>query len=384
MGLIEHYDVAVMGAGGMGSAAIYHLAQRGVSVCGIDRFGLVHDRGSSHGETRIIRKAYLEHPDYVPLLDRAYELWDELEAESEAKLFTRCGLLALGHGESRVIRGQEACYAEHDLPHEVLEEDELRRRYPMLAIGDGWRAYHDPLGGFLGVEDCVRQHLDLAQKRGAVLYAGERVLGWQAEGDSVRIETDKRHIAAGRLVLAAGPWAAPELCSLGIKTQVVRKVLFWYQGEGVEQYSLGKLPCFLVGEDGSPNTFYGFPAFGPWGLKVTEHNVMMHKIVEDPLKINRELEVDDEAPVRRFVDQFFPRLRAQRSRHVVCMYTMTPDEHFVVDKHPECAAVVLAAGFSGHGFKFSSVMGEILADLALEGKTSQPIDFLSLDRFASR
>jgi len=380
--LAEHYDVVVVGAGGMGSAAIYHLAQCGISVCGIDRFNFVHDRGSSHGETRIIRKAYLEHPDYVPLLDRAYELWGELEAESEAELFTRCGLLALGHGASRVIRGQEACYAEHDLPHEVLGEDELRRRYPALAVGEGWRAYYDPLGGFLRVEDCVEKHLDLAQKHGATLYAGERVLGWESVGDGVRIETDKRQIAAGRLVLTTGPWATPELRSLGIKTQVVRKVLFWYEGEGVEQYAVERLPCFLVGEDDTENTFYGFPAMEPWGLKVADHNVMMHKVVEDPLELNRTLEADDEAPVRRFVERFFPRLRARRSRHAVCMYTMTPDEHFVVDKHPEHAAVVLAAGFSGHGFKFSSVMGEILAELALEGKTRQPIDFLRAGRFA--
>lgn len=366
----------------MGSAALYHLAQRGVRVCGIDQFGRAHDKGSSHGETRIIRKAYLEHPNYVPLLDRAYQLWGDLEAKSGEELFVRCGLLALGHASSRVIRGQEACYAEHDLPHEVLEEDDLRRRYPALAVGDGWRAYLDPLGGFLRVEDCVRQHLHLAQQYGATLHMNERVISWQADGDGVRIETDKRQIFTARLVLSTGPWAAPELRSLGVHTQVVRKVLFWYEGDGVESYHLGKLPCFLVGEDDSENTFYGFPALEPWGLKVADHNVMMDKMVGDPLKINRALEADDEAPVRHFIERFFPQLRARRSRYAVCMYTMTPDEHFVVDIHPECDAVVLAAGFSGHGFKFSSVMGEILAELALEGDTRQPIDFLRLSRFA--
>ena len=151
----------------------------------------------------------------------------------------------------------------------------------------------------------------------------------------------------------------------------------------MESYRLGQLPCFLVGQDDSENTFYGFPALEPWGLKVADHNVVMHKEVRDPLTVNRALEADDEAPVRRFVENFFPQLRARRSRHAVCMYTMTPDEHFVVDIHPECAAVVLAAGFSGPGFKFTSVMGEILAELALEGHTRQPIDFLRLDRFAN-
>lgn len=383
MSLKEHYDVVVLGAGGMGSAALYHLAQRGVSVCGVEQFGWAHDKGSSHGETRIIRKAYLEHPNYVPLLDRAYQIWEDLEAKSGEELFVRCGLLALGHASSRVIRGQEACYAEHDLPHEVLEEGQLRRRYPALAIGADWRAYLDPLGGFLRVEDCVRQHLHLAQQCGAVLHMDERVVSWRADGQGVQIETDKRRIGAGRLVLSAGPWAAPELRALGVQTRVVRKVLFWYEGEGMESYRLGQLPCFLVGQDDSESTFYGFPALEPWGLKVAEHNVVMHKEVRDPLAINRALEADDEEPVRRFVEHFFPQLRARRSRHAVCMYTMTPDEHFVVDIHPECAAVVLAAGFSGHGFKFASVMGEILAELALEGHTRQPIDFLRLQRFAN-
>lgn len=379
---MEHCDVAVVGCGGMGSATLYHLALRGVRACAIERFAPGHDRGSSHGDTRIIRKAYLEHPNYVPLLERAYELWDRLADESQKDLLVRCGLLAMGHPDSRVMRGQAACYAACDLPHEVLDEAELHRRYPALGLGEGWQAYLDPLGGFLRVEECVRAHARWAQLRGAALYAGEVMHRWWPDGDGVRIETDQRTLRADRMVLTAGAWAAPQLRELGVAARVVRKVLLWYGGEGCDAYALGSLPCFLVGQDGSADTFYGFPALDHRGVKIAEHNVFMDDEVADPLHLNRMLEDRDEEPVRRFAAQFFPRLSARRTHYVTCMYTMTPDEHFVVDVHPEHPQVVLAAGFSGHGFKFASVMGEILADLAVDGATSQPIDFLRLERFA--
>jgi len=380
---MEHYDAVVLGAGGMGSAALYHLARRGAHVCAIERFGVAHDRGSSHGDTRIIRKAYLEHPDYVPLLDRGYELWDDLERECGVELFVRCGLLVAGHVDSRVMRGQARCYREYELPHELLDAEEVRHRHPALVLPEDWHAFFDPLGGFLYVEECVRQHLKWAQAHGAVLHVGEQVLSWEVEDGGVRIETDKRTLSAGKLVLANGAWAAPQLRALGVETKVLRKVLFWYDGAGIEQCGLEDLPCFFVGADEGLHTYYGFPAVGSQGLKVAEHNVVLNKEVADPLHLNRELEADDEEPVRQFVRRFFPALKARRSRYAVCMYTMTPDEHFVVDLHPEHDAVILAAGFSGHGFKFSSVMGEILADLALDGDTKQPIEFLRLSRFVS-
>ena len=377
----ERYDVVVAGAGGMGSAALYHLARRGVRVCAVERFGIAHDRGSSHGDTRIIRKAYMEHPDYVPLLHRAYALWEELAAEEAGELLAQVGLLVAGDPNAEAMQGQAACYQAHDLPHESLDAATIAVRYPSLALPAEWSGFYDPLGGFLRVEEGVRRHVALAQKHGAQLYAGEAMLSWRREGEGVVVETERRRLLATRLVLTAGAWAVPELCRLGVAAQVVRKVQLWYQGRGVEQYARGAFPCFFIA-DGA-HYFYGFPAEVPWGLKVAEHNVS-HDPVADPLQLNRALTADDQRAVLDFLARFFPALQPALSKYAACMYSLTPDKHFVLDVHPECPAVVLGAGFSGHGFKFAPVVGEILAELALEGDTKHPIEFLRLSRFAQR
>lgn len=377
----ERYDVVVAGAGGMGSAALYHLARRGGRVCAVERFGIAHDRGSSHGDTRIIRKAYMEHPDYVPLLHRAYALWEELEAEEAGELLARVGLLVAGDPNAEAMQGQAACYQAHDLPHESLDAAAIAARYPSLALPAEWSGFYDPLGGFLRVEEGVRRHVALAQKHGAQLYPGEAMLSWRREGDGVVVETERRRLLATRLVLTVGAWAVPELCRLGVAAQVVRKVQLWYQGRGVEQYARGAFPCFFMA-DGA-QYFYGFPAEVPWGLKVAEHNVS-HDPVADPLQLNRALTAGDQRAVLNFLARFFPALQPVLSKYAACMYSLTPDKHFVLDVHPECPAVVLGAGFSGHGFKFAPVVGEILAELALEGDTNHPIEFLRLSRFTQR
>ena len=377
---MEKFDVVILGAGGMGSSALYHLARKGKRVCAIDQFNPPHDRGSSHGQTRIIRQAYYEHPNYVPLLKRSYQLWEELERESGHSLFERCGLLVAGSGESAVIRGQEVCYREHDLPHEILDSEQVSSRYPGIHLHKDYMAYFDPIGGFLRVEQCIENHLLLAQQAGATLYSGETVTDWAQDGEGVVVKTNLRQIAADRLVIASGAWAAPLLQELDVTTRVIRKVLFWYHGENLIEFKLGKMPCFLVGKDDM--IFYGFPAIDPWGLKVAEHTTSTDSELIDPYLLNNELTESDRQSVDTFVDEFFPKFKAKLSRHTTCMYTMTPDEHFVVDIHPNYSSVVIAAGFSGHGFKFSSVIGEILSDLAIEGITSQPIDFLGLNRFS--
>ncbi len=375
----EKYDAIVAGAGGMGSAAIYHLARRGIRACAVERFTIAHDRGSSHGDTRIIRKAYLEHPGYVPLLHRAYELWGQLQAESTEELFAPVGLLLAGDPETDAMRGQAASYREYDLPHETLNAAAVAARYPDFSLPENWDAFYDPLGGLLRVEDCVRRHAELARAHGAVIYEGEVMRSWQSEGTGVVVETERRHLYADRLILAAGAWAAPELRRLGVDARVVRKVQLWYGGRGVERYRHGEFPCFFVAD--GENYFYGFPAQEPWGLKLAEHNIS-HDVVGDPLELKRELVAGDQTPVLDFLSRFFPALEPQLNKYAACMYTLTPDEHFVLDIHPECPAVVLAAGFSGHGFKFATVVGEILAELALDGDTRQPIEFLRLGRFA--
>jgi sarcosine oxidase len=376
------FDVIVLGVGGMGSAVLADLARRGAKVCGVEQYGVAHDRGSSHGQTRLIRKGYLEHPNYVPLLDRAYHLWERLESEGGVRLFERCGIIAAGPSRSRVILGQEACYREHDLPHERFDAAEAQRRYPGLSLPEDWTAFFDPLGGFLYVENSVREQIETAQRHGAQLYANECVKTWRPEGSGVVVETDQRRLVADRLVISSGAWAVPLLREIGVDMEIWRKVLFWYDGPSCAELGPERFPGFMVGTGDGTDTLYGFPAIQPWGLKVAEHNIIK-KTVDDPAALERQIRPEDEVPVRDFLDRFMPG-QWQRRHHAVCMYTMTPDEHFILDLHPTLPQVVIGGGFSGHGFKFAPVVGQVLADLALDGDTALPIDFLRLDRFAGK
>ncbi len=371
------YDVIVIGVGGMGSAALYSLARRGARVCGIERFGVAHDRGSSHGDTRIIRKAYFEHPDYVPLLNRAYELWDELEGVSGAALFDRCGFLTVGLPESESIQGLETCYAEHRLPHERLTAAEIEARFPQMSPGAGTVGFWDPTGGYLRVEDCVTRHVEAAVSAGADLHTDTRVLSWEATDDGVIVRTDEDEIAAKALVLSTGAWAAAELRRLGVDMEIWRKVLFWYDTPEPEPYLADRFPTFYVERE--YGHFYGFPSVDGRGVKVAEH--LARTPIDDPDKLERSLLLGDEPPVQRFMAETFPGALPGHVSHAVCMYSVTPDWNFVIDRHPQYPRVVIAGGFSGHGFKFASVVGEIAGDLALDGRTRHPIDFLGLGRF---
>lgn len=372
---MQHYDVIVMGIGGMGSAALYSLARRGLKVCGVERFGVAHDRGSSHGDTRIIRKAYLEHPDYVPLLHRAYDLWEELERSSGRELLVKTGILVVGQAQSTAMRGLEVCYQQHQLPHEWLDIAAVKARFPQWHLAAGNVALVDPLGGFLRVEDCIEQQVDQALKCGAQLYADEPVRAWKREGGGIAVETVRRTLTADKLIIATGAWARPELANLGVELQVVRKVLFWYAAP--DDYRVEHFPCFIIEKDEAIH--YGFPTIDRWGLKAARHSPP-HQVVDNPAAVERNLMAGDEDLLLQVLEEYLPGLKPQRTRHEVCMYTVTADENFILDVHPECDNVVLGVGFSGHGFKFSSVIGEILGDLAIEGKTRHPIDFLRLDR----
>lgn len=370
------HDVIVIGVGGMGSAALAALARRGVAACGIERFGVGHDRGSSHGQTRIIRKAYFEHPDYVPLLNRAYELWAELEASGGVELIDRCGFLTLGKADSETIRGLEACYAAHDLPHERLGGDQLGERFPQFALEPGMVGFHDPLGGYLRVEACVERHVEEARANGAVLLSETPVRSWRVTDDGVVVVTDAGDVSARQLILTTGAWLVPELERLGVATRIQRKVQFWFDSPG-ESFADGRFPTFYFETDAGH--FYGFPDVEE-RVKVAEH--VADTTIGDPDALDRSVRPDDLPPVRDFLRRYLPAVRPAATAHSVCMYTMTPDAHFVIDHHPRHPRVVLAGGFSGHGFKFAPAIGEILADLVLEGITAQPIDFLRLGRFA--
>jgi sarcosine oxidase len=376
--MTTHADVIVVGTGGVGSAALYHLARRGVRALGIDRFPGGHDRGSSHGHSRIIRLAYFEHPDYVPLLRRAYELWADLERLSGEPLYLQTGLLEVGAPDGPTIQGILAAAREHQLQVEELSAEERRRRFPGFTIPEAMAAIFESRAGVLRVERCVLAHLNQAHRLGTNLIVDETVLGWTATPDSVEVSTDRSTYRASRLILAAGPWSGDLLASLAVPLPVRRKHIHWYPGPGERYAAESGCPAFYF--ETPAGDFYGIPAFDGRGLKVGEHTGGAS--VADPLTDDRAVEREDRRRVESFLDGHLPEVSRPSLDHCTCFYTMSPDHNFLVDRHPNHANVTFAAGLSGHGFKFTGVLGEALADLALNGQTEHPIGFLSASRLA--
>ena len=371
------YDAIVLGTGGVGSSALYHLARRGLKVLGLDRFAPSHDQGSSHGQTRIIRQACFEHPNYSPLLRESYRLWSELESQVNKKLYHEVGVLQIGPPDGVVVPGVLRSADENNLPVEQLTGDAIRGRWPGLKVPDGMEGVLESKAGVLMVEQCVQSHLDLAQQAGAELRWPVEVQGWKV-GEPVTVKTNEGEVEAKKLIITAGAWSGSLLAQLGLGFEVLRKSLFWYATD-TEQYTVEKgFPGFLFE---LPNgIFYGFPQFDGQGLKVAEHSG--GKPVADPLRLDRTIHQDEQERIERFLQEHFCSVSKQQTGHATCMYTMTPDEHFIVDRYPDNENVLIAAGLSGHGFKFTSVLGKILADLASQGETNLDIDFLSLDRFS--
>ena len=375
------YDVIVLGTGGVGSAAAMHLAARGASVLGLEQFDHGHNRGSSHGQTRAIRMAYFEHPDYVPLLRRTYEHWESLEKATERKLFHQVGLLEVGPANGIVVPGVLKAAAEHKLPVDQLTPADVADRIPGFVMPEGAQAVFETNAGFLMVEDSVLAHVDEARRLGAQMNTNERVVSWRAtEHDNVVVRTETAEYQASRLVITAGAWANTLLSELNIPLQVRRKHLHWFAPAN-DQYRIERgTPTFFF-ELSDRSFFYGFPQIDARGVKVAEHSGAGNAL-SDPSQLDRHVDPEDRARVENFLTQYLPHVTVQPTRHCVCMYTMTQDEHFVVDVHPSHPQVSFAAGLSGHGFKFTPVLGEALADLALSGATSLPIGFLNGHRFA--
>jgi len=368
---VKTYDVIVIGAGGWGSATLYHLARRGLHVCGIEQFGLGHDRGSSHGESRVIRMAYFQHPDYVPALRRAYELWRELETEAGQGLMTLPGLLCIGEPGGALIRGLEACYATHDLPHERWTAAEARRRYPAFHVADEFACYWDSLGGYLNADAAVRAHQQLAQRHGAVIFQGEQVIGLDASEKGVTVHAATRTLHAARVVVATGAFA-DTLCP-GLVTPV-RKVLFWYHIARPEVFDPSRFPVWIAQAGGL--NYYGFPTLDGATVKCAEDTG--GQAVANPRVIPPELQPEDEGNLRPFLDGLFGLQIGKRAAFKTCIYETTRNFDFIVDHDPSRPNVVLAFGGSGHGFKFCSVIGEMAADLAEKGQSKLRPDIFTL------
>jgi sarcosine oxidase len=367
------YDVIVVGLGGMGSAAACHLAARGHRVLGLEKFGPAHDQGSSHGGSRITRQSYFESPDYVPLLLRAYELFDKLARDSGRDVITLTGGVMVGRPDSLTVAGSRRSAEHWGLAHEVLSAAELRRRFPTMNPAPDEVALYEPKAGFVRPEETVAAHLSVASAAGADLHYHEPMVSWSgtAEG-GVLVETAAGSYTAGQLVIAPGAWAPRLLADLGVPFVIERQVQYWFEPTGgVTPYLPDRHPIYIW-EDAAGSQVYGFPAIdGPdGGAKIA---FFRRGIPTTPETIDREVHPDEIQAMAADAGRRFPTLPGRFLRAKTCMYSNTPDEHFVIARHPGHEAVTVAAGFSGHGFKFVTVVGEILADLATTGTTAHPI-----------
>jgi sarcosine oxidase len=375
--MTSSYDVIVVGLGAMGSATAYHLAKRGHRVLGLDAHPRGHKNGSSHGTTRIIREAYFEAPQYVPLVQRAYELWRELEAESGQHLLTITGGLNIGTSDSEFVSGARKSAQLHRLPYEELTNTEVADRFPGFRLPDEIVAIFEPTAGILEPEACVFAHLDLAARHGADIHHSEPVRRWSTEGDGVRVETEQGSYTASRLVLTAGPWASEMLADLGLPLRVQRIVNVHFAPTEPALFAPDRCPVYLM--QVPEGDYYGFPALPGEGVKIGRHDIGE---VTAPHTIRRDVDPEEIAMLRDVLDRYMPGAAGDVLWTLTCMYTNTPDRHFVLDRHPAYGNVVYGCGFSGHGFKFASAIGEVMADLAMDGATRHDIAFLSAVRFA--
>jgi sarcosine oxidase len=387
------YDVIVLGLGAVGSAATYQLAKRGAHVLGIDRHAPPHNFGSTHGSTRITRLAIGEGEHYTPLVKRSHEIWREIENETGTDLFCLNGGLIVSSNDNAAIthvkgffQNTVAAAHKHSIAHELFDAAEIRRRYPMFKIGDQEFGYFEPSAGFVRPEACVHAQLELAKKYEAVLHTGETVRSFEPGPGGVRVVTDKGSYEAHRLIIAAGAWA-PELLGpdLARLFKIYRQVQYWFQLRGnIGAYRPDRFPVFIWELPNSPQGIYGFPAIdgATGGIKVASESFVAET---DPQNAARAVSPEEIAEMHeRYIAPFFPDVSPVCVKTAVCLYTVTPDFGFVIDRHPDSERVILASPCSGHGFKHSAAIGEALADWMLKGESRHDLSSFGLARFSGR
>ena len=375
------HDVIIIGLGAMGSAAAYHLARRGQRVLGLDRFSPPHTIGSSHGQTRIIREAYFEHPSYVPIVQRAYVLWDELARATNAPLLLQTGGLMIGAPDSIVFTGAKHSAETHGLPHEILTASAVRQRFPALRPSDDMLAVLEPRAGILFPERCIAAHLTLASRHGANLRTEEPVVRWTASEHGVEVVTTKGTYRAAQMILSAGSWARELLPDLNPPLTIERQVLFWFEPKTApEHFYPERCPIHLwqIGGDEGRRFFYGFPDLGE-GMKIAWHHDGSNV---SPDFVSRDVAPAEAESMRGLLRRYLPQADGRLRSAAVCLYTNTPDEHFWIDRHPAHPQVIIASPCSGHGFKFASAIGEILSDLAITRKSQFDLGLFG-NRFTS-
>lgn len=379
----NHFDVIVLGVGSMGSAACYHLAKRGAKVVGVEQFDVPHRFGSHNGKSRMIRKAYNEHPDYVPLLQRAYELWDQLQVNAQEPLLNRTGAIYLCESNDSVVTGSLQSAKQHNLPHRYLNSSEIKADFPSFQMTDSFEGFFEPDGGYLRPEDAIVEHAWKASGLGAMILTNTPVLDWSSNENGVEVKTAEGSLYADQLIISSGAWIGSLVRDLGVKLMVTRQVQAWFEPHAdPKQFSADQFPCWFI-ETNAPYGHYGFPVLpGQKGLKIAEHRPGDVIPIEDLGKAIQDPTEKELTDLHSILAQYIPDAAGRLLKSCTCLYTNTLDQHFIVDKLPDNDRVTLAGGFSGHGYKFSSVIGEILADLAMKGSTKHSIEFLGLSRFS--
>lgn len=365
------YDVIVIGVGGMGSATLFHLAASGCKVLGLEQFGIPHALGSSHGSTRIIRLAYSEGSDYVPLVRAAYRFWRELEDITGQRILHVTGGLDIGAADSRVVRGSRESCVRNALEFEVLDGGEVNRRFPGYRLDAATQAIHQPDGGYLRSEAAIAAYVEAATKRGADVLPNTQVLGWESSPGSIKVRTASEAYAAKRLVITAGAWITRLSQRLGHWCSPERQVMLWTIPSDPAAFQPSRFPVFTM--ETLEGLYYGFPDHDSEGFKIGKHHHRRER-VDNPDELDRKIHEEDEAVIRNAVRRYFPRANGRTKRAVACMYTNTPDGHFILDHHPDEPRAFVAAGFSGHGFKFCSVVGKLMSQFCLNQQPTWEID----------
>jgi sarcosine oxidase len=361
----------------MGSAALHHLASRGQRVVGIEQFVPGHDRGSSHGDTRIIRLGYFEHPSYVPLVRAAYPLWRALEQKSGESLLQISGIVELGAPDGALVAGTLRSSRAHALPHELLDAEDVTRRFPALRAPSGFAGVFQPEGGVLAAEPAIRAQIALAKAAGAEVRTNETVRALEPRAGGVRIVTDTELIEAGQAIVAAGPWLNKLVPDFPVPLRVTRQVLGWFEPTDPAMFGHGRCPVFMI--ENRDGIFYGFPAGRKPGVKFAKHHHEDEAV--DPAARARPMTGADEALLRAALAAHVPAANGRLLDAQTCLYTMAPDGDFILDRLPGSPDIIVASPCSGHGFKFAPVIGEILADLAITGATAHDISRFRLARF---
>ena len=381
----NNFDVIVIGVGSMGSAACHYLSKRGYKVLGLEQFDITHEFGSHTGQSRIIRKAYFEHPDYVPLMERAYKNWKQFEDETGEQLYFKTGLLYAGNSNNEIIKGVKLAASLYNIELEQLNKKDVASRFPPFNFPNSFEVLIEPDAGFLPPERSIRLYAEKAKRNGAEIHSHEKVIEWKKEGTGLIVKTDKNIYKSNKLIITAGAWAGKMIPGLSDKIKVTRQFVAWIKPKNEPRVSLNNFPCWMIADEDKHGCYYGFPLlntekFGePAGLKLAHHYPWD---ITDPDKVNRETTGNDIENIKYCLNKYLPGIVDSILSTKICLYANSPDENFIIDKLPGFEEnISIACGFSGHGFKFASVIGEILADLAMEGTTTLPIGFLNAKRF---